>query len=151
MTTTLARIRFFQNQVHTEAWKNSMAGKNEDDAIRIFEALGYVLGSDYVRQHPIGEKFVMDFAFIKEQISIEVDGLDHLSNKQKSKDEKRDKYLRENNWVSVRINDRELNDSYKLSFYKSLIKDIVEERRKQWDSGSLYHIDTPYYNEKDYD
>lgn len=147
----LARIRFFQNQVHHENWKNSMAGKNEEPVIKIIESLGYTLGKDFVRQYPIGEKFVMDFAFVNEQVSVEVDGESHKDSKQKRKDEKRDKYLHENNWVSIRIKDEQLKTPYQLSFYKNLIRDIVEERREQWIKGSLYAVDVPYYVDEDYE
>ena len=128
-----------------------MAGKNEDPVIKIIESIGYILGKDFVRQHPIGEKFVMDFAFVNEQVSIEVDGDSHKDSKQKRKDEKRDKYLHDNNWVSIRIPDEQLKNTYKLSFYKSLIRDIVEERRDMWTKGALYAIDVPYYIDEDYE
>lgn len=39
---------------------------------------------------------------------------------------------------------------YKGSFYRALIKEIVEERREQWKVGSLFAIDVPNYEESDY-
>lgn len=150
MTTSLARIRFFEKQVHMEEWKKSMSGKNEEDVIKILDSIGYKIGEDYVRQHPIGERFVIDFAFVKEQIALEVDGISHNVKRQKKLDIKRDKYLLSNNWVSLRIKDSELH-GYKLSFYKNLIREIVKERREQWNIGTLHNIDIPHYNEKDYE
>lgn len=147
---TLARIRFFAERVHHPEWKKSMAGKNENGVIEVLEGMGYVEDKDFVRQHPIGERFVIDFAFVKEQVAIEVDGTNHDSKKQKSSDKKRDKYLFDNNWVSIRIKDREFF-GYKKSFYKNFIKEIVEERREQWIKGNLFAIDIPNFNEKDYE
>lgn len=147
---SLHRIKFFEKIVHLPAWKDSMAGKNEEPVIHILEACGYVMDKDFVRQNPIGERFVMDFAFVKEQISIEVDGESHKAAKQKKLDKMRDSYLHENNWVSIRIKNDDLFGE-KMSFYKSLIKQIVEERRAQWEVGGLYPVDVPYFNQADYE
>ena len=156
-TRTQSRLRsisqrrtFFQTQVKMPQWKDSMAGKNEDSVIEVLQNLGYKKDIDFVRQHPIGERFVIDIAFIKEQIAIEVDGSKHSDKKQKNWDRRRDNFLFSNNWVSLRIKDKEFF-GYKGSFYKSLIKEIVDERREQWEKGFLYPIDVPEFEEKDYD
>ena len=148
---SLHRIKFFETIVHQKNWKDNMAGKNEEPVIKIIESIGYQIDTDFVRQHPIGERFVMDFAFINEQVSIEVDGESHEDKRQKIKDKKRDKYLHDNNWVSIRIKDKNLDTTYKLSFFKNLIRDIVEERREQWRKGQLFAIDIPHYREADYE
>lgn len=143
------RQNFFDRQVHMSEWKDSMAGKNEIRAIEILKDLGYELGKDFVRQHPIGERFVLDFAFVKEQVAIEIDGQTHNRPIQRKKDRQRDNYLNLNNWVPLRIKESWLF-GYKGSFYKSLIKQVVEERRAQWEVGSLYAIDIPNFKEEDY-
>lgn len=149
---SLARQRFFQKQVHMSEWKNSMSGQNEEQARWFLEnVLGYTADTDYVRQHPIGERFVIDFAFVNEQVAVEIDGANHLGKKQRKIDAKRDKYLTENNWVSVRINDVDFKNKNKMRFYKALIHDIVDERRKQWEIGSLYAVDIPNYKDEDYE
>jgi len=147
---SIHRIRFFEKQVHQEAWKNSMAGKNEEPVIKILDTLEYKQDVDYQRQYPVGEMFVIDFAFVNEQIALEVDGTSHHYIKQKTKDKKRDKYLFSNNWVSLRIKDEDLF-GYKMSFYKSLIKEIVEERREQYTTGRLYPLDFTRYYDQDYE
>lgn len=147
---SLARIRFFEKQVHNQNWKNTMSGKNEDKVIEVLEGCGFVQDKDFVRQHPIGERFVLDFAFVNEQVAIEVDGKSHKREKQRGSDKKRDSYLRSNEWVVIRIDDEELF-GYKLSFYKNLMKEIVLERREQWEKGALFAIDIPYYKDEDYE
>jgi very-short-patch-repair endonuclease len=147
---TLARIRFFQKQVFQDEWKDSMSGKNEEPVIKILDAIGYTNGKDYERQFPVGEKFVIDFAFVKEQVALEVDGRNHQYGRQKSLDKKRDRYFRENNWVPIRIKDKDLF-GYKMSFYKNLIKEVVEDRREQYETGRLYPIDFANYVEHDYE
>jgi len=128
-----------------------MSGKNEIKVLEFLKDIGYVQGVDFVRQHPIGEAFVLDFAFIKEQVALEVDGEDHKEKKQKLKDKSRDTYLHENNWVCIRVNEKDFFDTYKKSFYKSLIKDIVGERREQWEVGTFINIDIPDFKDEDYD
>ena len=65
---SLARIKFFEKVVHHPNWKDSMAGNNERPVIDILSTLGYQINTDYQRQYPIGERFVVDFAFINEKI-----------------------------------------------------------------------------------
>lgn len=148
--TSLARQHFFNNQVKLDVWKNQMCGKNEDAVISVLESLGYKCGVDFERQHPIGERFVIDIAFVKEQIAIEVDGKSHNNEKQKKKDRKRDSFLRSNNWIPIRIKDEELF-GYRGSFIKNIIKLVVEERREQWTNGLLFEIELPNYKDEDYE
>ncbi len=145
------RINFFQHAVHHPKVKDCISGKNEDRVIFVLQSLGYELEKDFVRQHPVAERFVLDIAFIKEQVALEVDGEDHKWGKVKKLDRKRDAFLFSNNWISLRIKDEDMFDSYKSSFYKNLIREIVEERRKQWEMGKLYPIDLTEFNENDYE
>lgn len=144
------RIRFFEKQVHMAEWKDTMAGRNEEPVIKILDAIGYKIDEDYVRQHPVGERFVIDFAFINEQVALEVDGANHHYGVQAKKDRKRDHYLSSNNWVSIRLRDNELF-GYRGSFYKSLIKEVIDERREQYQTGRLYPIDFSIYYDADYE
>lgn len=144
------RARFFDKQVHMDVWKQSMAGENEEAVIKILDALGYKEQVDYKRQHPVGLRFVIDFAFVNEQVALEVDGRSHLDKKQKQFDTKRDKYLFENGWVSIRLKDSELF-GFKRSMYKNLIREVVEERRDQYNKGMLYPLDFNSFIPEDYD
>jgi len=90
---SLTRQRFFAKTVHHPNWKEQMSGKNEDRAIEILEGLGYELDVDFVRQYPIGMRWVLDFAFVKERVGIEIDGSNHDTKKQTKLDHAKDKYL----------------------------------------------------------
>ena len=146
-----ARQRFFLNQVYQKGWRDNMSGKNEKRVRGVLESLGYKNKQDFVHQHPIGERFVIDFAFVDLKLAIEVDGDSHNCKKQKQLDRKRDSYLFSNGWVSLRIKDKDFFDSYKMSFYRNLIKEVVSERREQYNRGELFHIETPNFKEEDYD
>lgn len=146
----LHRQRFFEKSVFHPKVRDCLSGNNELEVIRWLESMEFKEGIDFVRQHPIGERFVIDIAFIKEQVALEVDGKSHDHGKQKRKDRARDKYLGQNNWIPIRIRDHDMV-GYRGSFYKSLIKQIVDERHAQWNIGALVHIDIPNYVEKDYE
>lgn len=144
-----ARQMFFGRQVHMSAWKDSMSGKNELRCIEMLESLGYKLGIDYVRQHPLAEKFVLDFAFVKEQVAIEVDGKNHNTSIQRMKDDKRDRFLTLYEWVPLRFKEEWMFGT-RASFCRSLIREVVNERRAQWEAGALSAIDVPRFKDEDY-
>jgi len=127
-----------------------MSGENEEAVIKALDFWGYKLNQDYVRQHPIANRFVLDFAFIKEQVCIEVDGEKHRTKKSRRADNARDNYLYLWNWVVIRIPER-LFFKKASTFYKHLIKEVVEERRNQWEVGRLYPIDIPDYKDEQYE
>lgn len=149
--TIIARQRFFEKVVHLSKIKDCISGKNEAKVIPVIESLGFILGKDFVRQHPIGQRFVLDFAFANEQVALEIDGDGHFAKKQKIKDRKRDNWLHSNNWVSIRIKDKDMFSTYRLSFFKNLIKEIVLERREQWEKGDIRRMDLSTYYDQDYD
>lgn len=145
---TIHKQKFFDCQVHMEGWKNGMSGKNEEQLIGMLEDIGFKLGRDFFRQHPIGSSIVVDMAFINEQVAIEMDGREHLSKKRIKLDEKRDRFLIQNNWQCIRINDS--NFKKNPSFYKFLVKYIVEERRKQYETGDLSLLDILEFDPENY-
>ncbi len=137
---------YFDTTIHIQAVKDCISGNNEKMVIEVLDFLGYKLGRDYFRQYPIGCKFVLDFAFVNEQVALEVDGVDHNGKKQKKIDKQRDNFLYDNNWVVIRISDKDFF-GYKASFYKFLIKEVVEIRKEQFETGRLYKIDIPEFKE----
>ena len=143
------RQRFFDKQVHMREWKDAMSGKNEENVVGMLESLEYKLNEDFIRQHPIGQKFVLDFAFVPLKLAIEIDGISHEKKLMKRSDKKRDRFLYDNNWVVIRISDKNLF-GFKKSFYKHLIREVVEARRDQYNGGHLYQIDVPEFVEEDY-
>lgn len=147
----ISRQRFFDTTVHIQAVKDCLSGKNEDEVIKVLVSMGYVLGKDFVRQYPFGERYVLDFAFINEQVGLEIDGDGHRKKEQRRSDKIRDSFLRSNNWVVIRILDREFKNTYKFSFYKNLIREVVEERRQQWEVGEVRKMDITKFYESDYE
>lgn len=142
------RQKFFDKQVHLPEWKDAMSGKNEDKVIEAIEACGYKLKEDFVRQYPMGDAIVVDIAFVDERLAIEVDGGSHLSKKQQKKDDARDRFLVLNGWVPLRIQDKNFDKN--PSYFKFLIKEVVEERRRQLEMGYLYEIEVKDFSDEEY-
>ncbi len=136
-----ARHAFFDKQVHMWVWKDSMSGKNEDKVIEIMKGWGYRLGEDYLRQYPIGDRYVADFAFPYERVVVEVDDPNHEQKDHKKNDYKRDRFMRWNGWVIIRIPDKKFFKN--PSFYRYLIHEVVEERRKKYEkvSDAIYETE----------
>lgn len=130
---------FFDKQVHLDIWKNTMSGKNEKLVMNILENLGYIHGVDYYRQYPI-EPFVLDFAFPKLRLCIEIDGESHSKKIQQRKDYDRDCYLNLNKWIILRIREKDMFGE-KGSFYKSLIKEVIEDLTEQYNQGKIWEVD----------
>lgn len=126
---------FFDVCVHIPEVKGCISGSNEKQILKVLSALGYKINIDFVRQYPIGNKFVLDFAFVNPKVCLEVDGSSHNSKKQRQIDKKRDKYLYENNWVVIRIPDEKFHEN--PLFFKYLIDDVVKFRLEEFNSGNL--------------
>jgi very-short-patch-repair endonuclease len=127
-----------------------MAGRNEKRVIEMLETLDYRLGVDFQRQHPVGERYVIDIAFLNERVAIEVDGDSHENDRMARKDRIRDRYLGSSNWVTIRVKDRDVFGE-KARFYKFLIDEVVKERRAQWEIGTLFPVDFKRFIESDYE
>lgn len=142
------RAIFFDKQVHMDAWKHSMSGKNESRCLSLLLMLGYKLDEDFVRQHPIFETRVVDFAFVNEMIVIEIDGKSHDAKSQKVHDRKTDEFLRKHGWAILRIKEEALFGE-RGSFWKNLIRDVIEDRRKEFLDGKIFSIEPArsYYSE----
>lgn len=141
---------YFDKTIKNPEWVKNISGENEESVVRIFDVLDYHIGIDYIRQHGVGERYIIDFAFVNEKVAIEADGTSHFSKRQKKKDEIRDRYLFENQWICIRISTGKISP-YKMSFYKNLIQEVVEERRKLFSEGKIYPIDFTKFNEKDFE
>ena len=120
----IRRDIYFDITIHINKIKDCISGENEEKVINVFKNLEYQQGIDYERQFPIGNRFVLDFAFPKLKICIEIDGKSHEKKKQIKIDKKRDKFLYDMGWVVIRIPDEKFFGN-SGTFYKFLIKEVV--------------------------
>mgnify|MGYP001077503334 CR=1 FL=1 len=143
------RQLFFERSLPHENVRKTIAGRNEQKIIECLNSVGYIEGKDYIRQYPFYNRYVLDFAFPREQVCVEVDGPSHDGYKQIIADKKRDDFVRLNNWVVLRIRDKIFDK--RPSFFKSLIKEIVDERFEQYNIGTLYPLELQTYIKEDYE
>ena len=80
---SISRKIYFDTTIHLESVKDCISGKNEQQVIIVLTDIGFELNKDFVRQYPIGERFVIDIAFVNEQVAVEIDGESHKNKKQK--------------------------------------------------------------------
>lgn len=81
-----------------------------------------LFGFKFHRQFPIGP-YVVDFCCRESRVVVEIDGSGHASIRQEKKDQERDRYLKKEGYVVVRIWSSELHasmDSVLESIYETL-------------------------------
>ena len=83
------------------------------------------LGSKARRQHPIKD-FIIDFAFLNEQVLIEVDGGYHKEAEQHRYDEMRDAYLTEIGYEIIRFSNEEVENNIEAVLEK--ISTVLKNR-----------------------
>ena len=118
--------RFSEGDIIPKGIKKAISGNNEKIVRSLIESLGYVEGEHFIWQYPV-DHYILDFAFPMEKVCIEADGKEHLTKNIKKKDYKRDMLLYGQGWVVIRVETNQL-DSYKLSFYRNLIREVMEDK-----------------------
>lgn len=87
-----------------------------------FESAIASLGIPYRFQHPISNKYFMDYALPTIKINIEVDGATHLTYTQKNKDKVKTAFLNDRGWTTIRV----LNEEVMLDPYKAIDRLMAE-------------------------
>ena len=118
---------FFDNVIKSKKIRDNMTSKTELLVIECLKSLGFRENRSFFSQY-VFEPFILDIAFVKEKIAIEVDGKRHREKKCIEKDDERDDFLRDNGWVVIRVINKKFIEN--PSMYRFLIKDVVEYRRK---------------------
>ena len=70
----------------------------------------------------------IDFAFMNEKVAVEIDGSQHLIERQKKSDQKKDKILTESGWVVVRFSASQITQVANDCF--QLLNTILENRHE---------------------
>jgi very-short-patch-repair endonuclease len=69
-----------------------------------------VHGLRFRRQHPIGP-YIADFACVPARLIIEIDGGTHVSRADVDYDRRRDRYLRSQGWLVLRLRNEDVYES----------------------------------------
>ncbi len=125
LTIVESKRKEFQEGGPVNSWIK--IGESESKIKAIIESLGYMEPCDFRWQYRMKSGIILDFAFPLQQVCVESDGEYHKRKYMRLKDNKKDSYLYKEGWVVIHIPDSKL-DSYGLSFYRNLIKEVVYER-----------------------
>ncbi len=71
------------------------------------EGLGYIKDQDFFQEVRVG-RYSLDFSFRDRMIDFEIDGSQHLRQKEIERDKKRDKYLVSQGWIVMRLSAKKL-------------------------------------------
>jgi very-short-patch-repair endonuclease len=101
------RLLFMKNNPEQTAWRK----KNLSYPERLF--LDKITLENWGEKYRIEREwsvfpFFIDFAFLNEKVAVEIDGSQHQLEERKNQDEKKDKHLKENGWVVVRVTESEV-------------------------------------------
>lgn len=116
-------VRELRQLVLSSGWRS---GTSLEDRIARRLILSGFQSTDVSFQHRIG-KYRIDFAFADIQVAVEADGPWHLQPETAAKDAERDRWLRAQGWIVLRVND---GDDDFLTDQMSRIAQII--RRLRW-------------------
>jgi very-short-patch-repair endonuclease len=87
-----------------------ISSKTEWEIQNKMNEFGLVEGTHFFHQYSINDTFIVDFAFPKSKLVVEVDGDSHRGKKQIQIDYKRDSYLSLNGWKVIRVTNKDFLD-----------------------------------------
>ena len=91
---------------------------------------GLVRNVDYVLQYPIKGSFILDFAFPRISLAVEVDGIHHQTPKGRKKDWFKTKKLTELGWDVLRFTGDQIDEDLPGCINQVLMKLRILKRRK---------------------
>ena len=80
------------------------------------ETLGYIKDVDFFQEFRVG-RYSLDFTFKDRMIDFEIDGSQHLRQKEIERDKKRDEYLVSQGWTVMRLSAKKLRKLIKQEVF----------------------------------
>lgn len=124
------RLNFIKNNPNKTAWRTKNISYPEKLLLDKITELGWDKKYSIVRELSVFPFFI-DFAFMNENVAIEIDGSQHLLPDRKERDEKKDKLLIENGWTIIRISENEIKkniDETLVKLEKILLSSLKEKK-----------------------
>jgi len=124
------RLEFMKNHPEKTAWRK----KNISYPEKLF--INYLKNNNWHKKYRIEREksffpYFADFSFINEKVVVEVDGSQHLLEKRKKSDERKDKLINSLGWKVIRITASEIMYNIDKSFEK------IEHELKCRESGNI--------------
>ena len=151
-------IKYLENNPEKVPYKLNHHSKGMSYPEKYFKEIFEKENLNFISEYPVSI-YSLDFAFINNQIDIEIDGEQHYTDVKIIKsNKKRDDYLKRNNWTVVRIrwsDYKKLDKIKRENFIKNLIyfikdkksipiehrykskKEIYKEKRSDYNKGRI--------------
>lgn len=138
-----ARLNYIKNNAEKTAWR-----KNESSLEQRFKSFlqdyGYTKRF-LIEQEKSISKYRLDFAFLHEQLAVEIDGSQHWKNKDKhNSDLQKDAYLQSQNWTVIRIPETDMGN---LELLKEKLDNILPQYPNHTETG-LFKRDKKYIKKR---
>ena len=127
-------------------WQDSKKYNNKSYPEKFFEKviINEFNDTNYVYSYRIG-KYALDFAWPYKKLYIEIDGKQHLLNKQY--DHKRNLYMKKLGWIGLRIfwTDLYYNTKYNTKYYIKLANDFINNGKIDLNIDINFNLKTHTY------
>lgn len=138
-----ARLNYMKNNAEKTAWR-----KRESSLEQRFKSFlqdyGYTKRF-LIEQEKSISKYRIDFAFIHEQLAVEIDGSQHWRNKDKyNSDLQKDAYLQSQNWTVIRIPETDITN---LELLKEKLDNVLPQHPNHIETG-LFKRDKKYIKKR---
>jgi len=130
------RLDFIKRNPEQTAWRTKNVSYPEKVFLEKITELGWDKKYSIVRELSVFPFFI-DFAFVNENVAIEIDGSQHLLPDRKERDEKKDRLLIETGWTVIRISEKEIKKNIEETLTK--IENVLLSlfREKKYEFGVL--------------
>lgn len=130
---SIKRLEFIKNNPEKTAWRTNSISYPEKLFLNKITELGWDKKYSIVREFSVFPFFI-DFAFMNENVAIEIDGSQHLLPDRKERDEKKDKLLIENGWTIIRISENEIKKNIDETLVKieTILLSLLKEKKYEF-------------------
>lgn len=127
------RLSFIKNNPNKTAWRTKNISYPEKLFLNKITELGWDKKYSIVREFSVFPFFI-DFAFMNENVAVEIDGSQHLLPDRKERDEKKDKLLIENGWTIIRISENEIKKNIEETLVKieTILLSLLREKKYEF-------------------
>lgn len=138
-----ARLNYMKNNAEKTAWRKKESSL-EQKFKSFLQDYGYTKRF-LIEQEKSISKYRIDFAFIHEQLAVEIDGSQHWRNKDKyNSDLQKDAYLRSQNWTIIRIPETDITN---LELLKEKLDNVLPQHPNHTETG-LFKRDKKYIKKR---
>lgn len=132
-TLRVKRLDFIKKNPNQTAWRTKNISYPEKVFLEKITELGWDKKYSIVRELSVFPFFV-DFAFVNENVAIEIDGSQHLLPDRKERDEKKDRLLIENGWTIIRISEKEIKKNIEetLTKIENVLLSLYKEKKYEF-------------------